>query len=84
MIWPQDEFTRFEVSRLLGSRALQISLGAPVLIKTKETSPLEIAKDEFKNQAIPITIKRTMPDSTKVAVEAKKAIKNWMSKYNQL
>lgn len=78
MIWPDDEFTRFEVARLVGARSLQVALGAPVLVKTKETYPIEIAKEEFKEGIIPITIKRTLPDNTKVAVDAKTAIKNWM------
>jgi DNA-directed RNA polymerase subunit K len=84
LIWPNDEFTGFEVSRLVGARSLQIALGAPILIKTDKTSPIEIAKEEFKNQLIPITIKRTMPDGTKVAVESKKAIKNWINKYGRI
>lgn len=78
MIWPKDEFTRFEVARLLGARALQIALGAPVLVKTGKNSPIEIAKEEFKEKIIPITIKRTFPDGMKVAVDAKAAIKNWV------
>lgn len=78
MIWPDDEFTRFEVARLVGARSLQVALGAPVLVKTKETYPIEIAKEEFKESIIPITVKRTLPDNTRVAVNAKTAIKNWM------
>jgi len=78
LIWPNDEFTRFEVARLVGARALQVALGAPVLIKTKKTSPIEIGKEEFKKSIIPITIKRTLPDETKMAVDAKAAIKNWI------
>jgi len=78
LIWSNDVFTRFEVARLVGARALQVALGAPVLTKTKKTSPIEIAKDEFKGRIIPITIKRTLPDETKIAVDAKAAIKNWI------
>ena len=78
MIWPDDKFTRFEVARLLGARSLQISLGAPVLIKTDKSSPIDISKEEFKGNIIPITIKRTLPDNTKVAVNAKAAIKDWV------
>lgn len=84
MIWPKDEFTRFEVSRLVGARSLQISLGAPVLVKTDKTSPIEMAKEEFKEQIIPITIKRTLPDGTLVTIESKNAIKNWISKHKEI
>ena len=79
MIWPAEKFTRFEVARLIGARSLQISLGAPVLIKTDKNSPIDIAKEEFKGNIIPITIKRTLPDNTKVAVNAKAAIKDWVA-----
>lgn len=82
MIWPNDEFTRFEVARIVGARSLQIALGAPVLVKTKETSPIEISKKEFKKQIIPITINRTLPDGVKVAVDAKAAIKNWVDMHS--
>ena len=54
------EFTKYETARILGSRALQISMGAPTLIKLpKDTiSPIDIAMIEFKEDAIPITVKR--------------------------
>ncbi len=81
MIWPKDEFTRFEVARILGARALQISLGAPVLVKTDKKEPVEIAKEEFKNKMIPITVKREMPDGTKVAVDARAAIDKWIKSH---
>lgn len=82
MIWPKDEFTRFEVARVLGARALQISLGAPILVKTDTKDPIEVAKEEFKNKMTPITIKRQMPDGTPVAVDAKKAIDRWIEMHN--
>lgn len=78
MIWPKNQFTRFEVARILGARALQISLGAPVIVKTEEKDPTVVAKEEFKNSMIPITIKREMPDKTKVVVEARVAIHKWL------
>ena len=59
------ENTKYEQSRIIGSRALQISQGAPFMIKLsgKELekigyNPLEIAKLEFKEGLIPITVKR--------------------------
>jgi DNA-directed RNA polymerase subunit K len=33
-------------------------LGAPVLIETDKTDPLEIAKEEFEKGVIPITVRR--------------------------
>ncbi|HIP25671.1 MAG TPA: DNA-directed RNA polymerase subunit K [Archaeoglobus profundus] len=51
-------YTRFEKARIIGARALQIAMGAPVLIETDKTDPLEIAKEEFERGVIPITVKR--------------------------
>jgi|GEM_PF-511723 len=82
MIWPKDEFTRFEVARLLGARALQISLGAPILVKTEDKVAYDVAKEEFKNKMIPITIKRETPDGSKVAVDARTAIEKWTKAHN--
>ncbi len=52
--------SRFEVARIIGARSLQISLGAPVLVKDSESmfEPLEIACAEYENGAIPITVRR--------------------------
>lgn len=80
MIWPKDRLTRFEIARIVGARALQISLGAPVLIKVKKdiTDPIELAEEEFKACKIPMTIKRTLPSNEVVVVDINKGIKNWL------
>jgi DNA-directed RNA polymerase I, II, and III subunit RPABC2 len=56
--------TRFERARIMGARALQLSLGAPVFIQIPKnaTSSLEIAMEELKQRVIPIVIKRTLPN----------------------
>ena len=51
-------YTRYERARIIGARALQISMGAPLLIATSKIDPLEIAIEEFTNETIPITVKR--------------------------
>jgi len=78
MIWPDDKLTRFEVSRIISARALQIALGAPILIKTDKTDPSDIAEQEFREIKIPMTIKRTMPDGQVIVVDIKAATKNWL------
>lgn len=62
------KFTKFEKARIIGARALQIAMGAPLLLKMKEEdyekinyNPIEIAKLEFDKGIIPITIKRPLP-----------------------
>ncbi|MDY6986399.1 MAG: DNA-directed RNA polymerase subunit K [Candidatus Thermoplasmatota archaeon] len=54
------KYTRFEKARIIGARALQISMGAPVLIDLPEgaTDPVKIAELEFEEGAIPITVRR--------------------------
>mmetsp|Transcript_9731 Transcript_9731/g.23942 ORF Transcript_9731/g.23942 Transcript_9731/m.23942 type:complete len:108 (+) Transcript_9731:722-1045(+) len=54
--------TKYERARVLGTRALQISLGAPILVSANgETDPLKIAMMELKEKKIPIIIRRFLP-----------------------
>lgn len=58
-----ESFTRFERARIIGARALQVSLGAPILTEIPPTliDPVEIAEREFAANAIPITVRRGRP-----------------------
>jgi len=59
--------TRFEKARIVGARALQISMSAPILIDVEGTnlsSPIDIALKELESGILPITIRRTLPDGT--------------------
>jgi DNA-directed RNA polymerase subunit K len=53
-----EKHSRFEKARIIGSRALQISMGAPVNIKVPEEiiDPVIIAQMEYDQQVIPITV----------------------------
>ena len=62
-----EEYTKYEHARIVGARALQISMGAPFMVKLNDEelkklgyNPIEIAKLEFKQGLIPISIKRPM------------------------
>ena len=57
--------TRFEKARIMGARALQLSLGAPVFIEIPKnaTTSLEIAMEELEQRVIPIVIRRTLTNS---------------------
>lgn len=57
----KKEYTRFERARIIGARALQISRGAPPLVKTEKKDPIRIAEVEFEEGAIPLDVKRKMP-----------------------
>jgi DNA-directed RNA polymerase subunit K/omega len=59
------EYTKYEKARLIGSRALQIAMGAPFMVKLSDDdlkklrySPVEIAKLEYEKGVIPIDVKR--------------------------
>ncbi len=54
-------YTRFEKARIIGARALQLSMGAPSIlaeIPKDIIDPVEIAMLEYDEGAIPITVKR--------------------------
>ncbi|XP_012474619.1 DNA-directed RNA polymerases II and V subunit 6B [Gossypium raimondii] len=54
--------TKYERARILGTRALQISMNAPVMVELEgETDPLEIAMKELRERKIPFTIRRYLP-----------------------
>ncbi len=65
MIGP-PKLTRFEKARVVGARALQIAMGAPILIEPPDRplSPIDIALKELEAGVLPITIRRTLPDGT--------------------
>jgi len=55
--------TKYERARILGTRALQISLGAPIMVELEgETDPLQIAMKELRERKIPVMIRRYLPD----------------------
>jgi len=78
MEWPEDKLTRFEVARIISARALQIALGAPVLVKSDKTDAIELAKEEFRKKVVPVTIRRTLPNGEIRLVAIKRAVENWL------
>ncbi len=53
------EYTKYEVARILGVRALQLAMGAPPLVKPRGVwRPLELAMKEWEKGIIPITVVR--------------------------
>ena len=63
MIGPPT-LTRFEKARILGARALQLSLGAPPFISVPKevATSLDLAYTELEKRVIPITIRRVLPN----------------------
>ncbi|MAG50109.1 DNA-directed RNA polymerase subunit K [archaeon] len=67
------KFTKYEKARIIGARALQVAMGAPILLKMEKKdfekikyNPIEIAKKEFTDGVLPITIKRPLPKRVSV------------------
>lgn len=60
------KLTRFERARIVGARALQISLGAPILLELppKISDPIDIALMELKEGVLPMTLRRVLPDKS--------------------
>ncbi|EEB09086.1 DNA-directed RNA polymerase I [Schizosaccharomyces japonicus yFS275] len=57
--------TKYERARILGTRALQISMNAPVLVDLEgETDPLQIAMKELAQKKIPLLVRRYLPDGS--------------------
>jgi len=72
----KQTYTNYEKARILGARALQIAMDAPLLIDLSEEqlddisyNPIEIAKIEFDSEVLPITVKKPMPKKKSVAIK---------------
>ena len=53
------DYNKYEKARILAARALQISMGAPILIKRSSEvfNPIIIAREEMDKGVLPITVK---------------------------
>ena len=63
-----EEFSKYEVARILGARALQVAMNAPLLVKITQDDlekinfdALKIAEVEFNSGALPISINKPLP-----------------------
>jgi DNA-directed RNA polymerase I, II, and III subunit RPABC2 len=57
--------TKYEKARVLGTRALQLSMNAPPMVDVKgETDPLKIAEMELRENKVPMIIRRYLPDGS--------------------
>ncbi|HTY44267.1 MAG TPA: DNA-directed RNA polymerase subunit K [Patescibacteria group bacterium] len=72
----QQIFTKYEKARILGARALQIAMNAPLLIKIEKEDlermkydALKIAEVEFESGILPISVKRPFPKKKEGALK---------------
>ena len=73
-----NTYSKYEKARMVGSRALQLSMGAPFLLvlgpdelQKLRYDPIEIAKLEYDAGVIPITVRRPLPRKRKKSDESK-------------
>jgi len=58
-----EKLTRFERTRLISARALQLSLGAPPLVKIPSgISMIDLANHEFEKRLLPLMVLRKYPN----------------------
>ena len=72
----EDKFTKYEIARIIGARALQIAMDAPLLLKMSgeelkkiNYNALKIAEKELEEDVLPITIHRPTPIKGKERLE---------------
>ncbi len=78
----EERYSKYEIARILGARALQLSMNAPLLLKIdKETlekikyDPLKIAEMELRAGILPITVKRPLPQKMYIEEDQEEEIK---------
>lgn len=71
----KEELTNYEKTRIIGARALQIAMDAPLMRKVKEGEleklkykPIDIAEVEFNEGLLPITVKQPLPKKRHVKI----------------
>jgi DNA-directed RNA polymerase subunit K/omega len=69
-------FTTYEKARILGARALQIAMNAPLLIKFSEEDlekinydALKIAEIELESAVLPISVKKPLPQKKEMKLK---------------
>ena len=74
-----EDFTRYEKARILGARALQIAMNAPLLVKLSKEDleeinydAIKIAEVEFNSGVLPISVNKPMPIRHESALKREK------------
>lgn len=72
----KQEFTKYEEARIIGARALQLAMNAPLLVKISEEDlekihfdALKIAEIELKSGVLPISVKKPFPQKKEGALK---------------
>jgi len=77
----KENYTKYEIARILGARALQISANAPILLKLSKEQleemrydPIKIAEAEFEAGILPISVRRPLPKKIEGVLEFREII----------
>lgn len=77
----ENKLTRYEEARILGARALQIAMNAPLLIKITDEDlekikfdALKIAEIELNSNVLPISIKKPYPEKKEEVLKRVKEV----------
>jgi len=72
-----NRLTKYEKARIIGGRALQISLGAFPLVEVRpEDTHIDIARREFERGVLPIIIRRKRSDGTYVDIPLRDLVRD--------
>jgi DNA-directed RNA polymerase subunit K len=78
----QKEFSKYENARILGARALQIAMNAPLLIKISNDDlekinfdAIKIAEIELESNVLPISVNKPLPKKNEEALKRTKDVK---------
>lgn len=73
----QEQFTKYEIARIIGARALQIAMDAPLLLRLSDSElkdvkydAIKIAEKELQSGVLPIDIHRPIPRKHKEKLHA--------------
>jgi DNA-directed RNA polymerase subunit K/omega len=70
--------TRYERSRIIGARALQISMGAPILIDYKgKVDPIKVSEEELNQRILPIMVRRELPSGESQSIPISKLMEHF-------
>jgi DNA-directed RNA polymerase I, II, and III subunit RPABC2 len=71
------KLTRFERARIIGARSLQIAMGAPAFVPLEASykGPIDIATAELEEDALPISIRRSLPNGVTQDIPIKALLK---------
>ena len=74
--------TKYERARILGSRALQISKNAPLMVDPgEESDPYKLAEMELDKRKVPFIVRRYLPDGSYEDWKVSELLTEWAGSF---